>query len=699
VAAAHRSLIAVLVEQWRRPEGPLALLLVGYPVWWLLGVVQPVVLVACAAMLVRLVRDRVVALPRGFGWWLLWLTWVAAGVLVLQVDVPGAVPGGSSTRCLTWAIRLLWFAEVTIVLLYVLRARVSPRRVLRLLGWMFVTVVVGGVAGTVLPTLRLTSPLELLLPASLTHQAFLMSLIHPTLAEKHVYLEVVQYRPSGPFPYSNAWGVNYACFLPFFLAGWLARDAGWRRPVGAFVLVLSVVPVVYSGNRGLWLVLAVLLALVLVKHAAAGHLRPLLWATVGLVAGAALVVSTPLYAAVENRFTGHTSNVGRANLSTMTIDAVAQASPIMGVGTTRPVQGSFYSIAGGATPTCPLCTPPALGTQGFLWLMLFGTGFVGCALALIFWAGRVVRHRRARSPAGLASLSVLLAFVLTLPIYDWTITSGVAAMTAVALLEREAGRPRTVRLDARRRPMAYVAPAVAGCVVVGGVAGGLVAQQRGPTYVARAAMYLPVEPHAGGAARLQSLDTEARWVRSPAVLASTTAVRAVDEARHRGGISVDATANTRILGISYSSTDPERARSVAAALADSFLAQRADRLGAERALVDAAATREVDAGVQAAVLLERTGSLLHDPSAALPRAALAEAEDQLRVQTAAADRARRALTPVEDLRGHPVGTVTVRSNRHWNVAIGSGGLLGLLVAAPAVTWARRRARAEEGRRG
>ena len=41
------------------------------------------------------------------------------------------------------------------------------------------------------------------------------------------------------------------------------------------------------------------------------------------------------------------------------------------------------TIGGGATPDCPQCSPPAMGTQGHIWLVLFSQGFVGAAL--FFW--------------------------------------------------------------------------------------------------------------------------------------------------------------------------------------------------------------------------------------------------------------------------------------------------------------------------
>ena len=66
-----------------KPGWPLALLYLGFPLWWALGLAQLIFLVVAAAMAVILYRQRPVKVPRGFGIWLLFLVWMAAGVLLL----------------------------------------------------------------------------------------------------------------------------------------------------------------------------------------------------------------------------------------------------------------------------------------------------------------------------------------------------------------------------------------------------------------------------------------------------------------------------------------------------------------------------------------------------------------------------------------------------------------------------------------
>src|SRR5207247_1842225 len=77
------------------------------------------------------------------------------------------------------------------------------------------------------------------------------------------------------FAYANAWGNNFGLFMPFFIGTWLRRGTGWRRPVGAVLLVLAIVPIAYSLNRGLWIGLFFALVFISARMAMIGHVRVL----------------------------------------------------------------------------------------------------------------------------------------------------------------------------------------------------------------------------------------------------------------------------------------------------------------------------------------------------------------------------------------------------------------------------------------
>ena len=676
----------------RRPEWPLVLVFTWFPLWWVLGLTQLAFLAATVWMVWWLVRRTSVTLPRGLGWWLLFLVTAGVGVVAVKVDVPGAMHLADNTRYLTWALRMVWLVEATVVLLYIrnTKEQISGVRVSRILATMFVTVVVGGVLGALVPTVQLHSLAELVLPGRLTSSPFVASLVHPSLAERQDYLGSVSFRPSAPFPYANDWGLNFACFLPFFVRAWLGPDAGRRRYVAPVVLAAAAVPGVDSGNRGLWAILLLLTVVLAVKQATAGRYRPLVAVAAVAVVGAVVVAMSPLSSAVAARFSGHTSNHGRISLATITVSGMAQSSPVIGDGTTRKAQGSFYSIAGGATPDCHTCAPPALGTQGFLWWMLFATGFVGAALGLVFWLGSLWRHRRGHDPTVLACWCAVLAFVAALPVYDWTITAGFAAMTAVALLDRRVLDPRRVlRLPLRLRALCLHPSLVAGCVVAGVLLGGVWQQQHGPTYVARVTVYLPDDASQPGLAG--TLDTQARFVDSPSVLAPTADERARDRAAHRGRLTVEATANSRLLVISYSSTDPATARRVAETTAHGLITALGSAHDAARDRRRAALRRALDGDLVAEDQI--LGALKQVPQASLSDPAVTRMTQELadlRSDAASNSQQLRLLSATTRDRPEVVGQTDVAASpQRWNVALGSGLVLGLLAGIGAERLARR----------
>lgn len=581
----------------RLPEGwPLVTLFAGYPLWWLLGLSSSACLIAAVPMAYALLKRDTIRVPRGFGSWLLFLAWVVVGVFLLQVDAPGTAGDSANTRYLVWAQRLAWYLTATITLLYVgtLRRRLSSLRVVRALSWMFVTITAGGLLGLVAPHLSFPSLLEVLLPARVSGIGFVHSLIHPTVAQLQDILGYAAPRPSAPFTYTNAWGLNYVCFLPFFLRAWCARDAGWRRLLAPPVLLASTVPVVMSLNRGLWIALLCLGLFVAIRSAAVGRLRLLgaVLGGVGVLLG--LLALTSLGDVVEARIAHPHSNQGRANMGTLTVESVAGKSPIVGYGTTRHVQGTFSSIAGGATPQCPHCDKPSLGTQGHLWLVSFSQGFAGLALYLGFLAYQFFRHLRLRSPYVTVGLCVVLAHVITMPVYDAISPALLAVMVGVALMWRESDSARSATGEATARIGSTSGPTLASygafarrylpvlvvCALTGAVLGGGWQLVRGTPSIASIGILVPAQHAAdsfGSTAadtRPTTMDTEAQLVRTPAVLSamSDAAGRAVTA--RDPDLLVTATPNTRILHLTYTAPTATAAQNVVEAGARALLKQR-----------------------------------------------------------------------------------------------------------------------------
>src|SRR6185436_21152655 len=80
------------------PAWPLKGLLLGFPLWWALGIAQFAFLSAAVAMAVQMYRRGSIRVPAAFGVWLLFLVWMAAGVFVLWAHAPGTIDGNSPIR-------------------------------------------------------------------------------------------------------------------------------------------------------------------------------------------------------------------------------------------------------------------------------------------------------------------------------------------------------------------------------------------------------------------------------------------------------------------------------------------------------------------------------------------------------------------------------------------------------------------------
>jgi hypothetical protein len=255
-------------------------------------------------------------------------------------------------------------------------------------------------------------------------------------AQVQGFLGFDEARPAAPFGHTNDWGANFGLLLPFFVLEWLRRDAGWRRWVGAATLAAAAVPVVYSLNRGLWLGLAVMTVYVAVRAAASGRFLAL---GALLSAGAVLAVAlalTPLGTLLQERLATPHSNNARATLSSRTVDAVIHGSPIVGYGSTRNVEGNFTTIGGGATEECRRCAPPAMGTQGHVWLVVFSQGFVGAALFFWFLLRRFLPYVRDHRPLPSAICASLVFFFVVMWVYDLLDAPMFTVMIGLGLLWR-----------------------------------------------------------------------------------------------------------------------------------------------------------------------------------------------------------------------------------------------------------------------
>ncbi|MEN3306626.1 MAG: hypothetical protein V7603_2828 [Micromonosporaceae bacterium] len=440
----------------RLPPGwPLVAVLAGYPVWWALGLGVLIFPVAALAMVVILARDqatrRRLRLPPGFALWALFLVVVVISAGTLGVDPAGTVPGSFGSRLVSVVFRLTEYLALTVMLVYAgnLSPRELPqRRLIRLLGWLFVVTVAGGLLGMLAGRFEFSSPVELLLPGHLRANPFVQSLVHPTAAQLQEVLGHASPRPAAPWGYTNTWGNDF-CLLVFWfvVATWGYPTRRRTRLLALAVLAVSAAPVVYSLNRGLWIGLGVSAGYIAVRRAMAGRLWALGGMAVAAAALAAALAVSPLGSVVQERLSHGKSNDVRMYVTQEALAGVAQ-SPVVGFGSTRNTQGGRQSIAVGQRVDCPRCGNFTIGGNGQLWQLLYAHGIAGTAGYFSFFLYGLWRFRRDTSPVGLAGSAAIVGSFAAALWYSALVTPLAFAFLGYALLWRNALReePVTERL-------------------------------------------------------------------------------------------------------------------------------------------------------------------------------------------------------------------------------------------------------------
>lgn len=642
----------------------------GLPVWWLLGVAAfvPLALAVCLGWDLRTrVRGRTVAPPH-FGWWLLFLAWVVLGAGTLFAVAPGSADDAGAGRVLVFGYRLAWYAACTVVLVWLssTSAKTLPdRTVHRVLALVFGVAVVGGILGLLVPELAVTTLSERLLPSGLRANSFVASLVSAEASDVQTVLGDPEPRPKAPFPFTNTWGSVISLTVVFFLA--LVRSSAPRlRWLATPVLAVAAVPVVISLNRGLWLALAAGALGLLVLLA----LRRRTGALLGLVAVVllcgAVLTETPLGDTIGARLDNPHSNERRSQLLVATVDSMTEGSPLVGYGGTRDVEGSFASIAGGATPECPACGVPPLGTQGQLWLVLFSQGWLGALFFVGFFVLSLRRTWRCRTPNQTVATFVLAIFLLQLTVYDTLGMPMLVVMVALGLTVRE-GATVAWRPPVRKRDAATIATiAIVGATVA------TVAATDQTVALSSSTVSVELEPAAtyldsgridlaglptvadAGIPRPATIDTEAAVLRSQPVLVRSSERTGVPRERLAAAVRVSAPPHSMVMEVTVTLPATEDSAAVAAAVVDEYVAERRRVLAEQRS------------ALRTRLLAALAATDASDIGWADARAHLQAALDRL------------AATPVSGARVLR-GSGVVDATRHPWVAATSGLAFGMLV--------------------
>ena len=439
--AAGPAHVAAPAKPTALPAWPVTWLLGLYPLWWALGLGVLIFPILAVPMLVLLLRRRAAGrplrMPPGFLWWAVFLAAAVISIGALGADPPGTVVEHASTRLIAVLFKLGVYLALTVLLLYAGNLgehELSRRRLVRLLGALFVVTVAGGLLGIVAGRFQFTSPVEMLLPGGLRDKGFVQSLVHPYAAQIMDLVGGEKPRPAAPWGYTNTWGNNFC-----LLVGWLVV-AAWsggplRRAFAVLCLGVSIVPAVFSLNRGLWIGLALLILYVAVRHVLAG--RVWILGALGL-AGAALTVSlvgSPLGDVVNARLDNGKSNGVRSFLIDRALEGFVE-SPVVGYGGTRNTMGGRQSIAVGESAGCQRCGNFTVGGNGQLWQLMYSHGAAGTAGYLGFFAYGLWRFRRDRSAIGVTASAAIVTSFSAMLWYNSLVTPLAFMFLAYALLWR-----------------------------------------------------------------------------------------------------------------------------------------------------------------------------------------------------------------------------------------------------------------------
>jgi polysaccharide biosynthesis protein PslJ len=399
------------------PAGwPVLALFALFPLWWVLGLAALIWVLFAVPMLVwLLLRGSSVRVPKGFGLWLAFLFWMLLSGT--QLD--------ESRRLYAFSYRALLYLSMTVMFVYVYnlpRSAMPARKLVLALTLFWGAVICYGFIALAAPNARFTTPAALLLPGGIAANPFVQDLFAAKLAQVQDFIGYELPRPAAPFTYTNEWGGAVGLLTPMALAGLGMLRSYLARNVVRLLLVASLVPIVISSNRGLWVGLGAGLIYAAVRVALRGNARAL-FAILGFLAlVAALVTLTPLGHYVSDRLANQHSNERRESLGEQAIQGTLEA-PLLGHGGPRESQ---------ETPNAP-----EIGTHGHVYLVAFSQGIPGLVFFFGWWLWALLKTSKGATGPPLWAHVVLVVGVLEFFYYDMMPTQLHLMMVVSALAWRE----------------------------------------------------------------------------------------------------------------------------------------------------------------------------------------------------------------------------------------------------------------------
>ena len=395
------------------PAWPVLTLVWGYPVLWALGATAIVGVLLSVVMLAYLAHSKTIRVVPGVA---------ALAGFVLWV-IPCAIMVDSYARMLGYLYRFSILVTVAVAFLYAVNATVhlTRRKILTALTFLWFVTIAGGVLGLMFPEVRLSTPVGLVLPDSLTSNSYVHDLFFPPFAEiQHPYGSPTTFvRPSAPFPYANSWGVALVLLTPVAVARFLMSSSLVLRALIVIGLGVMLAPAAASSNRGMFAALGLAAAYIVVRMVVRDRAAPMIAIAALGGAGAAVLIANGLIAQVAERQQYGQSIGVRLDLYRETFERTLH-SPILGYGAPRPSAVQEISV----------------GTQGYVWMLMFSFGFVGLALFVSFLWGATLRSWSSPGDVDLVLHSVLVVASVIVVFYGLDVMQLLTIMLVAAVLLR-----------------------------------------------------------------------------------------------------------------------------------------------------------------------------------------------------------------------------------------------------------------------
>jgi len=397
---------------WRTDGAVPLFLFAAYPVWWALGLGELIWPIAGFFMGIALLRAGRATAPLSFGLYIAFVLAVITSGVMLE----------EPSNILAWGIRLGQYVAVGLIIPYVLTFRhvLSPRFLIRAMGFFWLGIVAGGWLGLLLGDFTFTSPFALILPAGVESNEFVSTVVNPSFADIETFLGFESRRPKAPFPYTNGWGAATGLMWPFILLD-ARHGIGLSKRTARISLVLAIVPIIVSVNRGLWLSIVIALGYAALLFVGRGQGRAVLQLLMGGLVVLIFVALSPLGDLFVDRLnTGH-SDAQRSSLVSETI-AEMPNSPLIGFGGPR-------AVAEGGPP---------LGSHGQVWIVLFSHGVLGAVTYFGFLLAMYARTQRFTSEIGLWAHVIVFTSIVQALFYGHVPQQLgiIMAMIAIALVDR-----------------------------------------------------------------------------------------------------------------------------------------------------------------------------------------------------------------------------------------------------------------------